>query len=48
MKEMRLVLATLVRRYELTLVPGQSHKLFWSLVPRFRQGFYNVGVKPRM
>jgi len=48
MKEMRLILATLVRRYELALVPGQSHKMFWRMVPVFEQGFYNVGIKARM
>ncbi|KAE9365295.1 cytochrome P450, partial [Stipitochalara longipes BDJ] len=48
MKEMRLILATLVRRYELTLIPGQSHKLYWSIVPKFKQGFYNIGIKPRV
>jgi len=46
-KEMRLILATLVRRYELTLIPGQSHELGWRIVPTFRQGFYNVGIKTR-
>ena len=48
MKEMRLILATLVRRYELALIPGQSHKMFSQIVPVFEQGFYNVGIKPRM
>ena len=47
MKEMRIILATLVRRYELTLVPGQSHRMFVKIVPNFKQGFYNVGIKPR-
>ena len=44
---MRHILATLVRRYELSLVPGQSHELGWKIVPTFKQGFYNVGIKSR-
>jgi cytochrome P450 len=47
LKELRLILATLVRKYELTLVPGQSHKLKVFTVPKFVQGFYNIGVKPK-
>jgi cytochrome P450 len=49
MKEMRLILATLVRRYEATLVPGQPHRRFWRIVqfvPAFKQGFYDVGIRP--
>jgi cytochrome P450 len=41
------VLATLVRRYELTLVEGQSHELKVHTVPWFVQGFYKVGVRRR-
>jgi cytochrome P450 len=48
MKEMRLILATLVRRYEATLVPGQPHRRFWKIVPVLKQGFYDVGIRPRV
>jgi hypothetical protein len=47
LKELRLILATLMRRYELSLVPGQSHELRVHTVPWFKQGFYKVGVKMR-
>jgi cytochrome P450 len=48
MKEMRLIFATLVRRYEATLVPGQPHRRFWRIVPAFKQGLYDVGIRPRL
>jgi hypothetical protein len=44
---MRLILVVLIRRYELTLVLGQSHEMRTHTVPWFKQGFYNVGVKKR-
>ncbi|KUJ06610.1 cytochrome P450 [Mollisia scopiformis] len=47
LKELRLILVTLIRRYELSLVPGQSHEMRLHTVPWFTQGFYNVGVKQR-
>lgn len=47
LKELRLILATLVRRYVLSLVEGQSHELRVHSVPWFKQGFYKVGVKLR-
>ncbi|PMD33538.1 cytochrome P450 [Hyaloscypha variabilis F] len=47
LKELRLILVTLIRRYELSLVEGQSHELRVHTVPWFKQGFYNVGVKLR-
>jgi hypothetical protein len=40
-------MATLVRRYELSLVLGQSHEMRVHTVPWFKQGYYNVGVKLR-
>lgn len=45
LKELRLILATLFLRYELSLVPGQSHELRVHTVPWFKQGFYKVGIK---
>lgn len=47
LKELRLIMATLVRRYELSLVLGQSHEMRVHTVPWFKQGYYNVGVKLR-
>lgn len=46
MKEIRLILAMLVRRYELELVPGQSHAMRVYLVPYFTAGKFLVGVRP--
>ncbi|KAL2073943.1 hypothetical protein VTL71DRAFT_11269 [Oculimacula yallundae] len=47
LREMRLILSTIIRRYEMTLIPGQSHEQRVHTVPWFVQGFYNVGLKPR-
>ncbi|KUJ07792.1 cytochrome P450 [Mollisia scopiformis] len=47
MREMRLILARLVRRYELSLVEGQSHERRYHSTPWFVQGFYKVGIKQR-
>jgi hypothetical protein len=44
---MRLILATLLRRYDLGLIPGQSHKMRVHVVPYFTSGKYLVAVKPR-
>lgn len=46
-REMRLVLASIVRRYELILVDGQSDEQFLGSIPSFAQGFYKVGFKLR-
>ena len=47
LKELRLILATLVRRYELERIPGQSEELRVWVVPAFKDGKYMVGVKQR-
>ncbi|PVH81743.1 cytochrome P450 [Cadophora sp. DSE1049] len=47
LKEMRIILSTIVRRYEMTLIPGQSHEQRVHTVPWFVQGYYKVGLKPR-
>jgi hypothetical protein len=47
LKELRLILVTIIRRYELSLVAGQSHELRVHTVPWFKQGYYKVGVKMR-
>jgi cytochrome P450 len=47
LKELRLIIATMVRRYELSLVEGQSHELRTYIVPYFKQGFYKIGLKLR-
>jgi hypothetical protein len=44
---MRLILARLVHRYELTLVPGQLHERRYHTTASFVQGFFNVRVKQR-
>jgi hypothetical protein len=44
---MRLALATLVRRYDLTLIPGQSLEMRVHVVPYFTSGKYLVAVKSR-
>ncbi|KAH7408064.1 cytochrome P450 [Cadophora sp. MPI-SDFR-AT-0126] len=48
LKEMRIILSTIVRRYEMTLIPGQSHEQRVHTVPWFVQGYYKVGLKPRV
>ncbi len=48
LKELRLILATLMKRYEWSLVEGQSHELRVHTVPWFTQGFYKAGVKLRI
>lgn len=48
LKELRLIIVMVLRRYELSLVPGQSHEMRVHTVPWFKQGFYNVGVKARV
>jgi hypothetical protein len=46
LKEMRLILATLLRRFELLLVPNQSHELrAHFIIPYFKSGEYLVEVK---
>lgn len=47
LKELRLALATLVRRYDLVLKEGQSHEMKVHTVPWFVQGGYWVGVRRR-
>ncbi|PMD36797.1 cytochrome P450 [Hyaloscypha variabilis F] len=47
MREMRLIFARLLLRYELSLVPGQSHERRYHSTPWFVQGFYKVEVKLR-
>jgi hypothetical protein len=47
LKELRLILVTIIRRYELSLVEGQSHELRVHTLPWFKQGYYMVGVKTR-
>ncbi|KAG4420054.1 hypothetical protein IFR04_006813 [Cadophora malorum] len=47
LRELRLLLAMVVRKFELTLVPNQSHELRLFLVPVFVSKQYLVGLKPR-
>jgi len=48
LKEMRIILATLLRRYELLLVPDQSHELrAHFIIPYLKSGKYLVEVKAR-
>jgi hypothetical protein len=44
---MRLILGRLLHKYDVSLIPGQSHERRNHTTTRFLQGFYNVGVKPR-
>jgi hypothetical protein len=48
LKELRLLLVTLLRNFELSLVEGQSHEMRVHTAPYFVQGKYLVGVKPRV
>jgi hypothetical protein len=47
MKELRIIVANLIRNFELIIVPGQSHRLRVFTVPQFVQGYYHVEIKPR-
>ncbi|KAM0155900.1 hypothetical protein ACHAPG_005587 [Botrytis cinerea] len=47
LREIRLILATVLRRFELDLIPGQSHELRVHAVPYFKEGKYLMGVKVR-
>jgi len=46
-REIRLILGKLLRKYEINLVPGQSHERRNHTTAWFVQGFYKVNVKPR-
>ncbi|KAE9368279.1 cytochrome P450 [Stipitochalara longipes BDJ] len=46
-KEMRLIIGRLLHKYEISLIPGQSHERRNHTTAWFVQGFYNVGVKPK-
>jgi hypothetical protein len=37
----------MIRRFDLILVPGQSHELKVHTVPYFKEGKYLVGLKMR-
>ncbi|TGO34982.1 hypothetical protein BHYA_0174g00060 [Botrytis hyacinthi] len=47
LREIRLILATVIRRFELDLMPGQSHELKVHAVPYFKEGKYLMGVRVR-
>ncbi|KAH7346321.1 cytochrome P450 [Rhexocercosporidium sp. MPI-PUGE-AT-0058] len=47
LRELRLLLAMMVRKFELSLVPNQSHELRLFLVPTFASKQYLVGLQPR-
>ncbi|KAF7913101.1 uncharacterized protein EAE98_011652 [Botrytis deweyae] len=47
LREIRLILATVIRRFELDLIPGQSHELKVHAVPYFKEGKYLMGVRVR-
>ncbi|KAH6714088.1 cytochrome P450 [Leptodontidium sp. MPI-SDFR-AT-0119] len=47
LRELRLLLAMVVRKFELSLVPNQSHELRLFLVPTFVSKQYLVRMKPR-
>lgn len=45
--EMRLVMASLLRRYDLHLIPNQSEEVVHFMVMHLKSGKYMVGVEPR-
>ena len=47
MREMRVTLATLVHKYELSMVKEQSDERRYFLAPSYKQGFYNIKIKLR-
>jgi cytochrome P450 len=46
-RELRLILSTILRRYEISMVDGQNDEIRVRGTPFFAQGFYNVGFKLR-
>jgi cytochrome P450 len=48
LKELRLILATLLHRYELRVVEGQSTEMRLSIVPYLVAGRYEVDVRRRV
>ncbi|KAL3419850.1 hypothetical protein PVAG01_08348 [Phlyctema vagabunda] len=47
LRELRIILANVCRRFELFLVPGQSHKRVAMLTPHFVSGQYLVTLRPQ-
>jgi hypothetical protein len=47
MREIRLILVRLLKRYELSLVEGQSHEVKYHLVAQLAAKKYFVGVRLR-
>lgn len=47
LREMRLVLVKLLRRFDVVLVPGQSYELRTKIVPQFTSGKYLIKIRPR-
>ena len=47
MMELRLILTLLLRRFELRLVPGQSHEVRHHTVLHLKAGKYLVSVRKR-
>lgn len=48
LRELRLILANLFRRFELILVPGQSHEVFIQVIPQLKSEKYMVQVRGRV
>ncbi|KAK1510254.1 hypothetical protein CABS01_07926 [Colletotrichum abscissum] len=45
--ELRLTLVSLLRRYDLSLMPNQSHELVHFTVLHLKAGKYMIGIRPR-
>ncbi|KAF4784846.1 cytochrome P450 [Colletotrichum scovillei] len=45
--ELRLTLVSLLRRYDLCLIPNQSHELVHFTVLHLKAGKYMIGIRPR-
>ena len=48
LKELRLILVTLLRKFDLSIVEGQNYELRVHTVPYLKQGKYLVSVKKRV
>lgn len=46
--ELRLALVSLFRRYDMALIPGQSHELVHFTVLHLKAGKYMLQIKPRV
>ena len=47
LRELRMMIGTIIRRFEISIVEGQDLELRFHIVPHFKAGAYNVGFRLR-